>query len=148
MRSEAEIRQKLEKMMADRLRKRRHEFLSKTHRNCAFNTRLRVKDSGWTGFCQCPKVLSGLNTKVFVCNDDSTASACKCFACKSTQESVDRDFRKILEAPSQCGEKYPKIAMLLWVVQRPRPDSRWKRLKGHWRDLFFLVRILFLFRWW
>ena len=148
MRSDAEIRQKLDKMIASRLRKRRHGFLSKTYRNCVFNTRFRVKDSGWTGFCQCSKVLSGLKTNVFVCNDDSTASACKCFACKNTQESVDRDFREILKVPSLCGEKYPKIAMLLWVVQRPRSDSRWKRLGEYMKDMLVLVRVFFLFRWW
>ena len=148
MRSESEIRQKLDSLISVRKKKRRQEFLSRSHRNCVFNTRLRVKRVGLTGFCQNKNVLSVLRTSVFVCNDDTTASACKCFTCRNTEESVDREFQEILATPSLCGEKYPKIAMLLWVIQKPRPESRWKRLKGYMKDMGLVLRVVFLFRWW
>ena len=148
MRSESEIRQKVDGLIAAEIRKRRSERLSKGHKNCAFNTRLRVNKVGPTGFCQNKEVLKGLKTNVFVCNDDTTSSACKCFANKNTQESVDKEFREVLETPSLCGEKYPKLAMLLWVIQRLQPRSRWKRLRGCIGDMFSTFRVVFLFRWW
>lgn len=148
MRSETEIRQKLEKLIADKRRELQDEFLSRKPRNCVFNTRFRLRDQGMVGFCQNPTVFARMKTKVFVCNEEETAQTCECYDCRNTVESVEDRFREILKSPALCGEKFPKVAVLLWVIQRSSPGTRRERFSGYFRDLIVILRVLISGKWW
>ncbi len=69
------------------------------------------------GFCGNDKVTSKLNRKLFLCNDDEVAEGCDKFVCKNTEESVESDFNEIIKSPSRCGQEYPKLAVLIWILQ-------------------------------
>lgn len=148
MRDRQEVLEKFYELRALKLRERREQLLSIEPRNCFFNCRLRVKGNSQVGFCQNPKVLDGLRTRVFVCNDGGTAKTCRHFTCRNTEESVRVEFDNVLRSPSLCGQEYPKLAMLIWFLQDCTTQSRLSRFKRS-VVLFLnsLVR-LFLFRWW
>ena len=148
MRERYEVLEKLNELRAAKLRERRELFLSIRPKNCFFNCRLRVKGNSLVGFCQCPTVLNTLKQKVFVCNDEETARACKCFACRNTEEGVRNEFDFILKSPSRCGREYPKLAMLIWFLQdfdsQNRIDRFRRSLTLFWSSFFRLMT----FRWW
>jgi hypothetical protein len=111
--------------------------LSRQPKNCYYNTRFRVKDQGRVGFCQNKSVLEKANVRVLVCNDDDFAGSCCEFLCRHTKESVRESFMRILESPARCGEVFPKLAVLLWVVQNKRKDHAvWARTRGRFRAIF------------
>ena len=148
MRKESEIQSKLQELMKRRYQEFHQEYTRQCPRNCVFNTRFRVKNNGKVGFCQNAAVLKATGMKTFVCNEDETAQQCKVYRCRNTDESVKQRFDDILRSPEQCGERFPKLAVLLWVVQNYKRRSRWGRffrlIKG------FLVSVwgLITFKWW
>ena len=148
MREENEVMRRLRSMMADRLRKRMREFLERAPDNCVFNTRFRVRGQGKIGFCQNREVLEARNAKVFVCNDKEMAGSCSCFECRNTDETVRQTFDEIVRDPVRCGDEYPKLAMLIWFLQRFEPQSRISRLSRSLLDLWRSLWRLLLFRWW
>jgi hypothetical protein len=119
---------------------------------------MKVKDSehGRVGFCISPLVLAKVKIPFHVCNLNEQAEDCACFECKNTEESVERDFDKVLKSPAWCGHEYPKLAMLLWMIQHVEDEeedeeevTRVSRFcesflvvwKGFWNFVFF-------WRWW
>jgi hypothetical protein len=137
VRSESEIRHKLSELLSRCLKRMRDDYLSQIPRNCAFNTRMRVKGQGKVGFCQNPTVLNTLGVKVFVCHEEEAAKQCKMFRCRNTMDSVDGEFRDILRSPQRCGEKFPKLAVLIWVIQDREVGN-----KNSW-----LAKLWQIFRW-
>jgi len=148
VRSKREVLEKFEQLRADRLKKRKEEFLSQVPRNCQHNARMRVKGEGTVGFCQNPIVLRSVKNKIFVCNHDETATRCRAYTCRNTHQSVEQDFDEILRTPVRCGHEYPKLAILIWFLQDYPTASRRSRLS------YELVRLvggflnLLTFRWW
>lgn len=116
MRSQSEVLEKYEELRARKLRERLDKLLRRSYLNCIHNTQLNVRQSGKVGFCQNPKLLSE-RKKVLVCNDDAFCSRCAHYRCKYTQEMVEKDFDDIIRSPSRCGDEYPKLAVLIWVLQ-------------------------------
>ena len=148
MRSKSEVEEKFEELRASRLRKRKEEFMSTTCRNCTFNDRVSIKGRGRVGICQNPEVLKSLKREVFVCNEDEVAQQCSKFECRNTKEDVEQDFKEILRSPARCGDVYPKLALLIWFLQKRGQGTRWERFKGgisaSWRSFLYIV----LCRWW
>jgi hypothetical protein len=148
MRERAEVMERFRELRSVRLKARKAEFLSKTPRNCQHNERLRVKGEGMCGFCQNPIVLQRIKNKVFVCNQDDTASRCRVFECRSTEESVEEDFEEVLRSPARVGNDYPKLALLIWFLQNWESPSRAGRLKEAWVSMLrSSFRFLFM-KWW
>ena len=148
MRDEGEISSRLDELLARRLKQMRTEFLSQEPRNCAFNTRFRVKGQGQVGFCQNPMVLNKLGAKVFVCHESDTARQCRVYRCRNTEDSVKQEFDAILRSPERCGEKFPKVAMLIWVIQNFVSPTRGRRLGQSLSRLGKAIVQLIFFRWW
>jgi len=148
MRSEEEVRAKFESLYGRRLVQRREEFLSCTYRNCLYNVRLRVKGSGKVGFCRNPDVVGKTEGQPFVCDEEGTAKRCRCFDCRNTPESVRQDFEEILRSPARCGNKYPKLAIMIWFLQDTGKRTRRQRLWTAMCDVASSVVSLLAARWW
>lgn len=148
MKERAEVMERFQELRSVRLKARKAEFLAKVPRNCAHNERLRVKGEGLCGFCQNPLVLDKIKSKVFVCNQDDTASRCRVFECRNTEESIEEGFEEILRSPARVGNDYPKLAVLIWFLHDWGSPSRMGRLKGAWASMFrSLFRLVFM-KWW
>jgi hypothetical protein len=148
VREKQEVLERFHELRSLKLKERREIFLSKIPKNCVFNVRVRVKGMGNVGFCQNSQVLGSLGTKVFVCNDDVTCIRCRVFFCRSTEESVERDFDEILRIPARCGQEYPKLAMLIWFLQEFDSRSRWGRLRYALSSFSGALGRLVSFKWW
>lgn len=148
MRNESEVRRKLDELLKRWFGEFREEYLSRSPRNCAFNTRFRVKGQGQIGFCQNPVVLNTLGMKVFVCHEPDAAKQCKVFHCRNTEESVREEFHTILKSPERCGERFPQLAVLVWVVQEYVARTRTGRLQQAFGNMFRAIWNLIGFRWW
>jgi len=118
MRVESEIAEMFEKHMAKCLSKRFKEFLSRSPKNCTYNQSMRLREKGTVGFCQCADVLEKARGQVFVCDTDEIAGRCSYFNCKNTRDGVKKEFEEILRSPERCGEEYPKLAVLIWVLMK------------------------------
>jgi hypothetical protein len=118
MRTEAEIKEKFDDVFDRELRRKLTEYLTRAPINCRFNCRQRVKGNGAMGFCFNPAVLTKLSRPVFICQDGETATRCPAYDCKNTEVSVKQEFLEEIKSPSICGQKYPKLAVLLWLIQR------------------------------
>lgn len=117
MRSEQEVAVKLEQVYNKILAERKSAFLSRTHMNCVFNQRCRVKQNGKIGFCCNEEVLKGTKRNFFVCDEEQTALACPFYQCAHTEESIENDLKELIKDPARCGELYPKLMVLIWVLQ-------------------------------
>ena len=148
MKSESEIQQRISELMCRRRKEFRDEFLGQYPRNCSFNTRFRIKDQGQVGFCQSSKVLNALDAKVFVCNEQETAEQCKIYRCRNTEDSVQQRFDDILCSPSRCGEKFPKLAVLIWAIQNNMNRTRWGRFCSSLGAIRSTVSRFLSVRWW
>lgn len=135
--------------LADRyLRERKDRYLSRFPINCQHNVRLRVKGKGHLGFCQNPLVLAKCGQRMFSCNDANTAQRCRVFVCRSTEATVEAEFKEILGSPARCGNEYPKLAMLIWFLQDFDIHGRWVRLVQSAKRAISSFWGLVTFRWW
>jgi len=118
MRSESEIKQLCKQQYNKELKSRYKKYLDKSYMNCKHNRRNKIKNHGSVGFCFCDQILDRIGTKhPVICSDDDSMKKCDCFECIHTQESVKQDFEDIVSDPAKCGKEYPKLAVLLWVIQ-------------------------------
>lgn len=125
MRTEDEVIDKLKEVWHKELNKRKREYLSCGYQNCAYNIRCKVKGNGSIRFCSNSNITDIKNKNIFVCNQDEIAKECKYYKCKNTEEQILEDFRDEIGNPSVCGQKYPKLAVLLWFLQK-NPNIEYK----------------------
>ena len=152
MRDKSEVVDKFNDVRRKRLSEKKKECLNRCSQNCVFNVQMRVKGvSGKTGFCQNEDILNrqGKGKKLFVCDGEDHARRCSSYECAHTEESVEKDFDAIMRNPAKCGDVYPKLAMLIWFLQKDASVSgRFQRFKS---SLSSFVRSFFGFifmRWW
>ena len=148
MRKEKEVRERLDALCVDRLKKRKKEFLSVSSRNCMFNTRMRVPDKGMVGLCKNSEICKKTKNGVLVCDGEERAKKCNKFKCRNTHNSVERDFHDILKSPARCGNEYPKVAILIWFLQGFPRQSRLWRFRESVKELFSSFGRVLLMRWW
>ena len=148
MRTEEEVKAKFEDMRARRLAQHKEKYLSKYYRNCEHNKICRVKENGKLGFCQNEDVLKHHNGGPGVCDVDGPAATCPRFSCRNTDETVEADFEAILRSPARCGEKFPKLAILIWYLQDDTRRTRKLRLATAIGELGRALSALVCFRWW
>ena len=147
MRSKEEILEKFNKMKSDKLRELKARYLSRSFRNCKYNVRMDVHGKGKIGFCQNQNVLKSCGKRMFVCNNDSTASRCSEFCCKNTEDGVESLFMEIIKSPSRCGELYPKLAILIWFLQDIDGGTKIKRLCSLIKNSLVSIWKIVSFRW-
>ncbi len=149
MRSREEVLAKFQELYSKYLGELVAEYTSKDPINCRHNHRHRVKNFGSVGFCNNQKVLLGSKQFVFVCSDKDTAQKCPYFCCKNTEESVLSVYKNILKNPALCGQRFPKLAVLIWFLQTP-PPSREKRQRFAKLLVGIFVNLwrIFSFSWW
>ena len=143
MRNENEVLERFRQQYAKQLKKRETEYLCHGFLNCRFNKRHRVKGNGRLGFCHNPDVIEKSPQFIVVCGDDKTAEKCPFFWCKRNKELVKADFDEVFKNPAQCGKEYPKLAVLLWFLQR-NVDEHTTKVGRLW-SLFYGI---LAFRWW
>jgi len=149
MRSEEEVASKSKEIYHKHLRERQAKYLSVCHLNCNWNKRHRVKGNNEVGFCQNTQILAKAKNDIFICNEAETAQQCLCFECKHTEESVKNDFDEIIKNPAHCGQEYPKLAVLIWILQKEaKQSSRKERLKQVSGELLDMLMNLLMFKWW
>ena len=144
MRTMDEIKEQFHKQYIKRLKERKSKYLTTAYLNCKYNYRHRVKGNGRVGFCHNPVVIEKSKQFVVPCSNDEVAERCGCYECAYTEQSVTDDFHKIMRDPARCGQEYPKLAVLLWVLQSDGNDNRPSRIKR----LFQAMRVVFNFSWW
>jgi len=59
---------------------------------------------------------AGKIEKLFVCDNDEWACECENFCCKNTRELAEKAFIDIIANPSRCGQLFPRLSALLWVL--------------------------------
>lgn len=114
MKSEAKIRQELERQYLHRLQLRFDRKLKPCCRNC----RKAV----------CSSVDLGIfgHQKVFCCKDglsESPERECDLFDAVYTKKSIEEEMLSEIRDPAVCGAKEPKIAALLWVLHEDGSDG-------------------------
>ena len=150
MRTEQEILAKFNELADKELRRKLTTYLTRSPINCRFNCRHRIKGNGAVGFCFNPSVLIGLKKQVFVCQEDETAQGCQCYECKNTEHGVRQEFVEELKSPSVCGQKYPKLAVLLWSMQKmpyQEQETRRERLVSLLREMIRAGLDILRMRW-
>jgi len=117
MRNKKEIEDCLTELYVKRLSLRFKKYLHRSHFNCIYNERCSLTNglSGHkVGCCRNSKISQ--NDKIFICNDEQQAVKCKYYICSNSKEDIERQFKKDISDPKICGQKEPKIAVLLWVL--------------------------------
>lgn len=117
MKSEEEIRIKYKQQYDKILIERKIKYQNKNHLNCIFNERCRVRKEGMVGFCTNSDVLQNTKKGFFVCNQEETAKNCINYQCSYSDDIVKKDLDDIIKDPARLGKEYPKLAVLLWVLQ-------------------------------
>lgn len=121
MKTEDEIRKKLELLFGRRLKARMKFRLSRNYHNCK-----HVACSGRFHVC----VLNS-GEDVALC-DDSRCASCGRYECAYDADKVRDEFSRIIESPELCFQHEPKLAILIWVLQgdyhEPRRVSFFTRL--------------------
>lgn len=109
MKSKKEIRDKTLQVMDRCLKESKKELLSRKVTNCVRSGQIK---GPFGHYCHYQFLCDG---GVQVC-DNERASTCGMFDCKNTTESIKEAFRETMLNPALCGEKYPKLSALLWVL--------------------------------
>lgn len=130
MLDENTLRKKFWEIYNKELKKRKEEYLSVKPINCRFNERVHVEGAGKIGFCVNKEILRKTERHVVKCNFDEFCKKCTCYDCKNTDETVEQDFLKILSDLSRCNNDYPKIAMLLWILEGAVEEKKswWQKI--------------------
>ena len=144
MKSKEEIELKAREMIRQKLQERKKLLLSRLSSNCQSHQKVRIKNNGCVNICaHKDKMVLLAEDRLFLC-DDEVASNCPLWNCKNTEETVEREFNEILKSPARCGNAYPKLAVLIWVLQGgdnspeiPCHESPLNRLKKKLKSLIF-----------
>ena len=130
------------------LKERLESYLCKNFINCKYNVRHRLKKHGKIGFCKNEDVVRKASHNAFVCNDEDVVNNCQFFECKNTENTVEEDLRRIISDPSLCGQEYPKLATLIWVMQEKFiPTTRYEKFKKSLKELCKSFTGLIFLRW-
>ena len=130
MKSRLEIQENFEVLCDKRLKNRYKKLLARTTKNCCYSQCYGVND-GENSVVLCQPEIN--DKKLFICNDDICAK-CKSFDLKKTKKEIEEEFMNDMSNPQICGQKEPKIAVLLWVLQE---EKKLPEEKSHWLKNIF-----------
>lgn len=117
MRSEEEILNKAREVFNKEKEKYINDRLyNKKSINCIHFDKLKVKNIGIVNYCKKKSlILNDSDNKLFVC-DDNWSKRCEFYNCKYTKPSIEKEFLEIVSNPIVCSQKFPKLAVLLWII--------------------------------
>lgn len=121
MRTQEEVEIKLEELYNKRLKVRFKRCLKLSYLNCKYNQRMVMEKGNFRstiGTCTNPKKSN--NGQILVCNEDEAAEKCCEYCNEMTRESVEEQFKSDISNPKICGQKEPKIAVLLWLLHKEK----------------------------
>ena len=128
MKTESEIKIQLNDVVQYRLKLRLKKYLRRDYRNCKHN-RLAVIAGGEFHYCSNGK-LSSLNDGLKPCGEAKCAEQCSEYVCKHTKASIEKQMLADMRDPKLCGQREPKIAVLLWVLTEEKNSTFDKTLVG------------------
>lgn len=118
------------------MKERKRKSLLRSPSNCAFNEKIRIHGNGSTEICLLDEKKLSVGSGIFICDSEEICNKCKSYVCKNTEESIENEFRDIIRNPSVCGKEYPKLAILLWVLEGDcRKPKLLERIKGIMRKV-------------
>lgn len=86
-------------------------------KNCKHNKSLYVKKIGKINYCSLKTIFSKEEkNKLFICDTNEWSYKCSEFDCKNNRKLSEKEFMNIIKNPSRCGENFPKLSALLWVI--------------------------------
>lgn len=101
--------------------------------NCFHSEKVRIHANGTVDVCLLTEKRETAGSGIYVC-DDAICAGCDRFRCRNSEESVEIEFNEILRNPSRCGNEYPKLAILLWVLEGDvKRESFISRVKNWFR---------------
>lgn len=156
MRSEEEVKNKAVELYNRYHSKFLEKNLTRDGMTCKYNIRHRIRENGKIGFCNCLSKLQDECTPIFVCHDKETAEKCVYYQCSDNEQTATERFETEVNDPAVCGQKYPKLAVLIWTLQETNTDFPAEQTneslpktnpKNLWGRLKDAVAYLFLMRW-
>lgn len=136
MREKIEIVNKTKQLVSaardDFIRRRmKHAF-----KNCKHNLFIMARGVGKIHYCKTKSIFSedGDINKLFTCDSDDWSCSCEDFECKNCEKTLAEQFSKIISSPSCCGQVFPKLSALLWVLNDGRSkenDLISDKIHGH-----------------
>lgn len=133
MKSEDEIKNKFWGMYGKELKKRKDHYTSKIPFNCKYNRRKNMGGKR-EAFCINEEKLKELGCEVFRCEDYKYCQGCELFECKNSEKEIEESFSEVLFDIQKCYKEYPKLALLLWIlegdIEKSEEDKKswWQRL--------------------
>ena len=119
MKTKKEIESKIQSLIQKELNKLYDEKLCNNFQNCKHNYKHKISGvQGRVGFCNNPCQ----EKKNFVCSDNETSQSCPLFENKQTKEDVKKYFYDCLADPAKAGKMFPKLAVLIWVIQEDEKE--------------------------
>jgi len=125
LKSKKEIRDKTLQVMERSLKELKKDLLSRKVTNCVCGEKL-MDCNLLAGYC-CSYERRNCDV-VQVCHDER-ASTCLSFESKQTPETVKQELKSIIKNPALCGEKFPKLSALLWVLGGDLTDKETEKPK-------------------
>jgi len=114
----SKTKQLIEAAKDDFIRRR----MCRSYRNCKNNLFVMARGIGKVNYCKIKSdfVKDGDIKKLFTCNSDDWSCKCEEFECKNCENLLNEEFSKIISNPSLCGQAFPKLSALLWVLNDGR----------------------------
>jgi len=96
--------------------------LQRYFKNCKYNCFVLVRGVGKINYCKLKSEFKKDRSieKLFTCNSDEWSCRCEDFDCKNDKNLSSEQFSKIISSPSWCGQIFPKLSALLWVLNDGR----------------------------
>lgn len=96
--------------------------LQHSFKNCTHNCFVMARNIGKIHYCKLKSDFQedGSIGKLFICDSDEWSCKCEDFNCKNNEKSSSENFSKIISSPSWCGQAFPKLSALLWVLNDGR----------------------------
>jgi len=140
MRTNEEVKQKLNELYQKKLKLRIKKYLKRSFINCKFNERVLLEKGQFKakiGCCNNP-ILNDKNKQFNICNEENKAIHCKYYQCKHDKKEIEDQFIKEISEPKICGQREPKIAILMWFLQQNNLEEiktiNW--IKRLWQKMF------------
>ena len=122
MRKKQEILEKAESLLESCKQTFVQTRISCRFRNCSNNECSVARNVGKFHYCRLKSQITDETKieKLFVCDTDEWACRCDDYECRNTEQDAERDFVAIVANPSRCGQLFPKLSALLWVLNDGR----------------------------
>jgi hypothetical protein len=117
MKSEEEIRKRLQDLKFRYLQRKLRSDLRRRPHNCQFNREHTItKDGEKVTIRLCMLGIERPDWPVDICDTPKQAATCQAFLPTKTREDVEAEFESMLRDPDALREKYRDLLALAWVL--------------------------------